>query len=123
MGIEDLRSHLKQLLPDHMFERIRVLEKFPLTRTEARQTSPAPPGRAGYPLTYAAPYGELEERLADIWRIYCTSNRSADSINFFGLGGHSLLALQLVIAIDNSLSVNSRSARLPLSITCDLHCC
>nr|7B2B_A Chain A, Peptide synthetase PaxA [Xenorhabdus cabanillasii JM26] len=55
---------------------------------------------------YAAPQGEIEEQLADIWQTILKIDRIGRYDNFFELGGHSLLVLQLQSRINEIFDVD-----------------
>jgi len=54
---------------------------------------------------YAAPRGQLEQTLAEIWRDLFAIDPIGVHDNFFELGGHSLLATQLTARISSRLQV------------------
>jgi acyl transferase domain-containing protein len=84
-------------------------------RTRLRQWMTQAQTSAGTPLTlhkrpeirtdYAAPRGQLEQTLAEIWRDLFTIDPIGIHDNFFELGGHSLLATQLTARISSRLQV------------------
>lgn len=61
---------------------------------------------------YAAPRGQLEIALADIWRDLFNVEPIGVNDNFFELGGHSLLATQLNARISSRLQVEMSLATL-----------
>ena len=98
LEVKQLRSHLKQRLPEHMvpggWEQLQAL---PLSANGKidRKALPAPEGR---PQTgeYLEPRTELERVLAGIWaEVLCVEQVGIED-NFFELGGHSLLAMRVV---------------------------
>ncbi len=94
----ELRSHLKQVLPDHMVPSAFVLlETLPLTPNGKvdRQALPAPGGNAVVRAEYVAPQAPVEQVLAEIWRDLLKLDRVGVHDNFFELGGHSLLLTQV----------------------------
>ncbi|WP_445497289.1 amino acid adenylation domain-containing protein [Photorhabdus sp. SF281] len=96
---QHLRSHLSTRLPEYMIPPAFVrLDAFPLTRNGKldRRGLPAPDEKAVARQVYAAPRGETEIALADIWRELLGIEQVSRHDNFFALGGHSLLAIRMV---------------------------
>ncbi|TDB56913.1 non-ribosomal peptide synthetase [Photorhabdus khanii] len=96
---QHLRSHLSARLPEYMIPSAFVrLDAFPLTRNAKldRRALPAPDEKAVARQVYAAPRGETEIALADIWRELLGIEQISRHDNFFALGGHSLLAIRMV---------------------------
>ncbi len=96
---DQLRSHLKALLPEYMVPSAFVLlERFPLTSNGKldRRALPAPGLEAYASRDYEAPQGEVEEVLAGIWQGLLQVERVGRRDNFFELGGHSLLIVQML---------------------------
>lgn len=105
---EDLRTHLRQTLPDYMVPAAFViLSHVPLTSTGKvdRRALPAPDVGAYANREYAAPCGEAEECLALIWREVLRVSRVGRNDNFFELGGHSLGGIKLVAKIDAQFGI------------------
>jgi acyl carrier protein len=101
-GSEELRSHLKGMLPEYMIPSAFVkLPALPLTPNGKadRKRLPAPDINALAVREYEAPQGEIEEILAGIWGELLHVGQVGRQDNFFELGGHSLLAMQLMIRI------------------------
>ena len=99
LGVEQLRAHLAEQLPEYMVPAAFVcLESLPLTPNGKldRKALPAPGGEAYRHAQYEAPHGECEEAVARIWQELLRVERVGRADNFFELGGHSLLAVQLV---------------------------
>jgi aryl carrier-like protein len=71
-----------------------------------RRALPAPDQYALGTQAYAAPTGEIEELLADIWRELLQIRRVGRNDNFFDLGGNSLLAMQLSSRVRVCLSLD-----------------
>ncbi|PSJ18787.1 non-ribosomal peptide synthetase [Nitrosomonas supralitoralis] len=97
VDIAELRGSLGQSLPDYMIPAaIVVLESLPLNANGKvdRKLLPEPEfaGVGGY----EAPQGEVEERLAAIWREVLRIGQVGRNDNFFELGGDSILSLQIV---------------------------
>ncbi|HET7461931.1 MAG TPA: amino acid adenylation domain-containing protein, partial [Longimicrobium sp.] len=96
---EALKEHLAGALPEHMVPAAYVrLDALPLTPSGKldRRALPAPDGGAYTRRVYAAPLGEVEEALAEIWAEVLGVERVGRHDHFFELGGHSLLAVTLV---------------------------
>jgi acyl carrier protein len=66
-----------------------------------RAALPMPPEQSAGADGYAAPQGELEERLAGLWAELLQVDRVGLDDNFFDLGGHSMLALQMRAAMQS----------------------
>lgn len=92
-----LRDRLATVLPDYMVpSAIMVLPSLPLNANGKVDRQALPQAGFGEPQAYAAPQGEQEEAMADIWAEVLEVPRVGRHDNFFELGGHSLLALKLV---------------------------
>ncbi|MFL5380937.1 MAG: amino acid adenylation domain-containing protein, partial [Longimicrobiaceae bacterium] len=74
------------------------MEAYPLTPNGKvdRRALPAPEGDAYAAQEYAAPVGETEQALADIWAEVLGVERVGRHDDFFELGGHSLLAVRVI---------------------------
>jgi acyl carrier protein len=100
LTIDELRSFLKQKLPDYMVPSAFVmLEALPLTPNGKvdRRSLPAPDQtRPELWEAFVAPRTPAEELLAGIWAEVLKLERVGVYDNFFDLGGHSLLAIQVV---------------------------
>jgi thioesterase domain-containing protein/acyl carrier protein len=104
----ELREYLKVKLPEYMIpSRFVQIEKIPLTPNGKidRKALPKPgltPGEG-----YAAPRGEIEEKLVHIWSEILGSDKGLIGVNadFFELGGHSLKATILASRIHKELNV------------------
>ncbi|MCW7550116.1 amino acid adenylation domain-containing protein [Photorhabdus sp. APURE] len=102
--VNSLREHLSGLLPDYMVPAAFVrLDTFPLTPNGKldRRALPAPGEEAFARQIYAAPQGETETVLADIWRELLGIEQISRYDSFFALGGHSLLAVRMVERLRN----------------------
>ena len=105
-NIERLRAHLQGVLPEYMVpSAFVVLASLPLTSNGKldRRALPAPELDSYASQHYAAPQGEAEQALADIWQDLLSVERVGRYDNFFELGGHSLLAVMSVFRINQSL--------------------
>ena len=100
---QELRSFLKQRLPDHMIPSAFVsLEFLPLTPNGKvdRNALPAPEDtRQDRNVAPTAPRDRLELQLREIWRKVLRRPLGVRD-NFFDLGGHSLLAVRLFAQIE-----------------------
>ncbi|NRF83746.1 amino acid adenylation domain-containing protein, partial [Burkholderia gladioli] len=98
-GAEALREHAANRLPRHMVPAAYVaLDALPLTANGKldRRALPAPEAGAYARRDYAAPQGEAERLLAEVWSALLGVEQVSRHDNFFELGGHSLLAVRLV---------------------------
>jgi acyl-coenzyme A synthetase/AMP-(fatty) acid ligase/acyl carrier protein len=95
----ELRSFLKERLPDYMVPAIFVvLDEFPLMPNGKvdRQALPEPETvRPDIEASYAAPRSQTEKMLADVWAEVLNVEQVGINDNFFDLGGHSLLMTQV----------------------------
>lgn len=93
-----LREALARKLPDYMIPaRFTVVPALPATSSGKLDRSAlaelAGPGGAE---SFAAPRGELEQRMAGLWQRALGAEAVGRDDDFFTLGGHSLLATRLV---------------------------
>ncbi|MGH7835487.1 MAG: non-ribosomal peptide synthetase, partial [Candidatus Binatia bacterium] len=99
-NISELRSLLKQKLPDYMIPPVFVhLPALPLTPNGKVDRSGLPrPGNSRPELDnmFAAPRTPVETQLARIWAEVLSLDRVGIHDNFFDLGGHSLAATRVV---------------------------
>ena len=93
-----LRAHLRQTLPEFMIPAsFTMLATLPLTPNGKIDRKALPlPTRQVAPLaaTYAAPSGDLEQVVADVWRDLLALDQVGRKDNIFDLGANSLLAMQ-----------------------------
>jgi amino acid adenylation domain-containing protein len=104
---EELRSALREQLPDYMVPAAFVtLAAFPLTpnRKVDRKALPAPEWQ-GAGEGHAAPRTPVEEVLAGIWAELLGLERVGADGSFFELGGHSLLAAQVMSRLRGAFGV------------------
>jgi amino acid adenylation domain-containing protein len=110
----DLRSFLKEKLPEHMVPVVFVpLDALPLMPNGKVDRLALPvPDRARPELekAFVAPRDDLELQLAQIWEEVLGVRPVGVRDNFFELGGHSLLAVRLFALIENRLG-----RKLPLT--------
>ena len=94
--LNELRSYLKEQLPDYMVPSVFMpLSRLPLTTNGriARRELPAPSRDALVRVrAYAAPRDEVEAEVARIWSEVLGIEKAGVNDDFFELGGHSLLA-------------------------------
>ncbi|PHM22405.1 non-ribosomal peptide synthetase [Xenorhabdus ehlersii] len=102
-GIElvpsDLRHQLSQYLTEYMLpSAFVILDAFPLTPNGKldRQALPAPDLSAVVTRSYAAPVGEREIALVQIWQKLLGLKQISRHDHFFELGGHSLMIVSLI---------------------------
>jgi thioester reductase-like protein len=103
IAINELRSFLKEKLPDYMVpSALVVIKALPLTANGKidRRALPAPEAaRADLPDTFVAPSTPIEKMLAEIWAELLGLEKVGIYDNFFDLGGHSLLITQLLAKV------------------------
>jgi amino acid adenylation domain-containing protein len=95
----ELRSYLKERLPDYMMPSVFVLlEALPLLPNGKVNRRALPLPESVRPLlaaTYEAPCSEVERVIATVWREVLQLEKVGIHDNFFDLGGHSLLIVQV----------------------------
>ncbi|NKI69948.1 amino acid adenylation domain-containing protein, partial [Collimonas pratensis] len=99
VDVDALRSYLSASMPEYMVPAAYVtLAALPLTQNGKvdRKRLPAPEADAYAVGGYAAPEGEIEVALAEIWSELLQIASVGRHDNFFALGGHSLSILQVV---------------------------
>ncbi|WP_129782635.1 non-ribosomal peptide synthetase [Peristeroidobacter soli] len=114
LGVEDLRAHLRALVPEHMVpSAFVILESLPLTPSGKLDRRALPiPEMGAYALeAYEAPQGEIEQAVAEIWQELLGVERIGRADNFFELGGHSLLGTRVIAHIRHLFDVE-----LPLHV-------
>ena len=111
----DLRSFLKQKLPEYMVPSFFVpLQALPLTSNGKidRRALPDPmQTRSELELGWVAPYTPTEKILASIWVEVLGLKQVSIHDNFFELGGHSLLVVRLMTQIQQQFKKD-----LPLAV-------
>jgi amino acid adenylation domain-containing protein len=110
-----LREHLLGVLPGYMTpSAFVVLPVFPLTPNGKldRKALPAPDQGAVVTREYAAPIGEMEIAIAQIWHELLGLERIGRDDHFFELGGHSLLAMRLLVRVREVLYVDVPLAKV-----------
>jgi amino acid adenylation domain-containing protein/FkbM family methyltransferase len=105
----DLRSFLKQQLPDYMIPSVFVfLDALPRTsngKVDPRALPAPEHSRPDIEAGYVSPRTPIEESLAGIWADVLNLDKVGIHDNFFEIGGHSLLATQVVARMRQSLEV------------------
>jgi amino acid adenylation domain-containing protein len=105
-ALNDLRSFLKEKLPDYMCPSVFVaLTSLPSTPNGKvdRKALPAPSAagdRSAEP--YIAPRTRTEQLIAADWMTVLHLERAGVNDNFFDVGGHSLAATQLILRLRES---------------------
>ncbi len=93
-----LKAQLREGLPDFMVPSHFVrMDRFPLTPNKKidRKALPRPDVKVERaPEEQVAPAGEVEEKVAAVWKRILGLTQVSSHDNFFELGGHSLLAVQ-----------------------------
>jgi amino acid adenylation domain-containing protein len=114
--VDDLRSFLRQKLPDYMTPAAFVtLDALPLTPNGKidRRALPAPEqSRPELAEAFVAPRNPVEELLAGAWADVLEIERVGVHDNFFDLGGHSLLATKLFSRLRDTFQVELPLAAL-----------
>ncbi len=94
LGSGELRSFLKEKLPDYMLPSAFVmLEALPLTPNGKvdRKALPLPQNQDKTAAVFSAPRGKMEQTIAQIWKDVLQIKKVGTHDNFFDLGGHSLM--------------------------------
>lgn len=107
--VEELRSHLRQKLPDYMIpDRFVTLERLPLNPT-GKLDRAALPSIDSIPLSREKlaepPRDPLEQQMIATWEEILEVRPVGREDNFFDLGGHSLLAVRLVSRIEKEMGI------------------
>ncbi|OLE20148.1 MAG: hypothetical protein AUI36_35095 [Cyanobacteria bacterium 13_1_40CM_2_61_4] len=106
LTVSDLRSFLKEKLPDYMIPSALVsLDKIPLTATGKVDRRALPdPGSARPELDtiYVPPRTLVEKEVAKIWAEILSLDLVGIHDNFLDLGGHSLAATRIVSRLINA---------------------
>lgn len=107
--IAELRSFLKDRLPDYMLPVAYVmLDALPLTSNDKIDRKALPTLEQSRPEleeTYVAPRTTNERTLATIWSEVLKLENIGIHDNFFDLGGHSLLATQVISRIRTAFHI------------------
>jgi amino acid adenylation domain-containing protein len=112
----ELRSFLKEKLPDYMVPSVFVtVETFPLTPNGKvnRKALPAPSvARVETSVNHVAPRNDIERKIAAMWQSVLGVEKVGVTDNFFDLGGHSLLIVQVHNQIRRSFDTNVTIAQM-----------
>src|SRR5438128_2676271 len=105
---EDLRTYLKQQVPDYMVpQAVVIVPKIPLNANGKIDRQALPEPEQAQQKTYVAPRTATERTIAEIWAEVLRREKDMIGIddNFFDLGGHSLLATQVISRIRRALDI------------------
>ena len=109
-SISELRTLLKQKLPDYMIPSAFVtLDRLPLTPNGKvdRRALPAPDSvRPDLATAFVAPRTPEEETVAKVWAEFLNIDQVGVHDNFFELGGHSLLATQIISRLSQTFQMD-----------------
>lgn len=112
--VPDLRSFLREILPDYMVpSAFVVLDSFPLTSNGKIDYGALPlpsSERMKTSEAYMAPRDEWEKQIVKIWESTLGVHPISIRDNFFDLGGHSLLAVRVILQMEKIYA-----QRLPLA--------
>lgn len=99
--VEDLRAHLRGLLPDYMVPRyFTVMDALPINSNGKVDRKQLPPPDANAERgEVVAPHTPIEEKLVAIWQDVLNVRPIGVTDDFFELGGHSMLAIQIFARI------------------------
>jgi acyl carrier protein len=114
-GAAELRRYLSGVLPDYMVPAYFVeLETIPLTLNGKVDRKALPEPRLTRGDLYAAPRGQTERKLAEIWANILDVEAGIIGIEdrFFDLGGHSLKATVMVSRIQKEFNVRLTLAEI-----------
>ncbi|MCB7162458.1 amino acid adenylation domain-containing protein [Bacillus subtilis] len=116
MDTRDLRSHLREKVPEYMIPSAFVsMESLPLTPNgkidRKALLNSNQPSQLVRTCEYIAPRNPMEERMVKTWKEVLRIETVGIQDNFFELGGHSLLATQLVSRLGEEFDVE-----LPLRV-------
>ena len=111
---EDLRRHLRGLLPAHLVpDACAVLDRLPLTvrgkLDRAALPAPGGPGTregAGPAADRTPPRTDAEHLVADIWAEVLGVEQVGVHEDFFAIGGHSLLAVRVLARLRAALGLD-----------------
>jgi amino acid adenylation domain-containing protein len=110
VSISELRSYLKQRLPDYMVPaQWVVLDALPLTLNGKinRRALPKPDSsQTGLTENFVAPTTPLEKELAEISAQILGLERVGIYDSFFDLGGHSLMGMQFMMRVCDTFHVD-----------------
>ena len=105
-----LRSFLKQKLPDYMIpSAFVVLDALPLTpngKVDRRGLPKPDTNRPDSEADYVAPQTDVERTIAAVWEEVLHLENISIHDNFFEIGGHSLLATQIISRLRQILQMD-----------------
>jgi amino acid adenylation domain-containing protein/non-ribosomal peptide synthase protein (TIGR01720 family) len=105
-----LRSFLKQKLPDYMIpSAFVVLDALPLTpngKVDRRNLPKPDQNRPDSAANYVAPQTDVERTIATVWEEVLHLENIGIHDNFFEIGGHSLLATQIISRLRQILQMD-----------------
>jgi acyl carrier protein len=110
LSIADLRSDLKNYLPDYMIPAyFKKMESFPLTdngkvNRKALQNMAVVSKEES--TTYVAPETEFETMLTEIWSEVLQIEKIGTRDNFLELGGNSLAAIRIASRVNNAFDLD-----------------
>nr|WP_150149854.1 non-ribosomal peptide synthase/polyketide synthase [Bacillus swezeyi] len=94
---EDIRSYLKNELPDYMIPSYFVqIEHMPLTANGKIDTDALPEPELSTEAEYEAPRNHTEEQLVMVWKEVLGVENLGITHHFFAAGGDSIKALQII---------------------------
>ena len=110
ININELRSFLKQKLPDYMLpSAFGILKNLPLTVNGKvdRQALPDIESLSSeLAVKYEPPKTEIEQAIAQLWQQLLQIEKVGINDNFFDIGGHSLLLVQVHAKLRDMFSVD-----------------
>jgi amino acid adenylation domain-containing protein len=113
LSAEDLRSHLKPVLPPYMMPSDFVfLDALPLTRSGKVDRSRLPLPNAASAAAPPSPASQLETTIAAIWASLLEVDSVSVDVNFFDVGGNSLLLAHLESRLYEQLGTKLSVANL-----------
>ena len=110
IAVKALRDYISESLPRYMVPaRFVQVSEMPLTsngKIDDRALLRLMPQRQSEGVSEAPPEGDVERRLADIWREVLDVERVGRHDDFFDLGGDSLLAMQIVARVNQAFAID-----------------
>lgn len=108
--ISDLRSFLKEHLPDYMipsaFVSLLAIPRTPNGKIDRRALPTPERFRTQLGTEYVPPSNHIEKVLATIWEDILGMEQVGVNDNFFDLGGHSILSVRLISEIEKTFKCN-----------------
>jgi amino acid adenylation domain-containing protein len=107
---DELRSHLRQKLPEHMVPVAFVeMPALPVNANGKLDQAALPePDLQAERREYVAPRTPIEELVAGVWAEVLEVERVGVHDNFFAIGGHSLLATRVISHLRHALGIELR---------------